>query len=747
MSDVASLDIRIATPGSAEAQRALTTIREAGAAAAVEVERFSSQTEQAQSMAARMFARLTSGADVLNIFRRRSDEATRAVGLTRYEMVNLGRQAQDVATMLALGASPMTILASQGMQVADVFMSSQGTLKGFGQQMLALVTPGRAVLATIAAAGAAAYGADRYWRGFALTLDDTRRAMGVTSTEAAKLQAAASFRGIEADEFATAMGQAARNAHDMQRNIGEAAELFRVNNTQARSFTEYLEHGADLVQGATSYQQKLNVLQALGLPATAQWVRLLEGGADGIRRATAQAVSFGGAANDNMVAKARAFDEAWNRSWTNFGLQSRSAVVTVISWFERLSQKGNELLGKLAPGGVAEIGRNLLKAGNGVPLESNFGDFYSKAAPSLRPEPTKVTIDPAAVRQQLQLEQQRLGMLGNLASAADKVREVEISLQLARMSGVQGLDRYSDALKRQAEFEAESGKLSRQTAVGIFDVGRQTANAAREMQTLVDAGVIRTTEQYADAWAVVSKRLREASESAAVARSPFENLTRYAQDSSNVSKQFDTALTSSMSHVETSFADIITGAKDAKLAFSDMASAILNDLARMVVRMMITAPLAKAITGAVSGMAGGFSGGDSSGMDMGSFHTGGMTNEPSGRRYVHPAYFENAPRFHEGRLPWNPATELPAIIRRDEAVFTPGQLRALGDREPVNLNVTVENHNGSKVDVKEETDSNGVRNTRIVIDEMVAGAIRPGSTANRAVLQAAGVRQRPKRFG
>lgn len=59
----------------------------------------------------------------------------RATGLARHEMVNLGRQAQDVFVSLASGQSPLTVLIQQGTQIADVFMSSQGTLRGFFAQL------------------------------------------------------------------------------------------------------------------------------------------------------------------------------------------------------------------------------------------------------------------------------------------------------------------------------------------------------------------------------------------------------------------------------------------------------------------------------------------------------------------------------------------------------------------------------------------------------------------------------------
>lgn len=53
---------------------------------------------------------------------------TRASGLARYELVNLGRQVGDIGTMLAMGASPFQVLASQGAQVADIFTTTNATI-------------------------------------------------------------------------------------------------------------------------------------------------------------------------------------------------------------------------------------------------------------------------------------------------------------------------------------------------------------------------------------------------------------------------------------------------------------------------------------------------------------------------------------------------------------------------------------------------------------------------------------------
>lgn len=72
-----------------------------------------------------------------------ANEAAKAAGLARHEWVNLSRQGQDVAVSLYGGQSPLTVLAQQGGQIADVFTSSRGgataALKEFGSVVTGFV--------------------------------------------------------------------------------------------------------------------------------------------------------------------------------------------------------------------------------------------------------------------------------------------------------------------------------------------------------------------------------------------------------------------------------------------------------------------------------------------------------------------------------------------------------------------------------------------------------------------------------
>jgi hypothetical protein len=117
----------------------------------------------------------------------------------------------------------------------------------------------------------------------------------------------------------------------------------------------------------------------------------------------------------------------------------------------------------------------------------------------------------------------------------------------------------------------------------------------------------------------------------------------------------------------------------------------------------------------------------------GLYHRGGIFGrEPSGWRNIHPAYFEDAPRYHAGRLPgrlpWDSSFEGPAIIRHDEGVFTPAQMRALGGRAnaaPITVrHQVINNAPGLDIATEEEPDGRGGMTHRTIINRMVAGGLR-----------------------
>ncbi|RAI44702.1 phage tail length tape measure family protein [Rhodoplanes roseus] len=460
-----------------------------------------------------------------------NENMARSTGLARYELTNLSRQIQDVGVSLAGGQSPFTVLAQQGTQIADIFTSSNGTVRGFIGQLRGLISPVALLAAGTVALGAGAYAAWRYWKDFALTLDDTARSAGVTSSEMAKLQAAASFRGIGQDDFSGAMKSFASEVYRAKSGAGSLADLMRANGQTVKGTADAMDRVASLVQNAASDQQRLQILQQAGLPATMEWVRLLQGGPEALRRAREEAASFGGAANDEMIKKAREFDVAWNKAWTNFSLYVRSATVQAVSDFQK-AQEGfatfekdlGEKLRELVFGKGYQT-TSYPPAVSAPPLPARFQGAAALRAPSAiknpplpQPRPMEEygpplslkgppTVDPQVQQRQLALESQRLGILAQIGSVGDQVRQKEIEIAQARASGVR---------ITQAE-EAALLRLTRAQALGTLQMQQQTGQLQIETATIgmsVGAAAAYRAEQEK----ILEMRLR--------GRSPTEEETR-----------------------------------------------------------------------------------------------------------------------------------------------------------------------------------------------------------------------------
>jgi hypothetical protein len=120
------------------------------------------------------------------------------------------------------------------------------------------------------------------------------------------------------------------------------------------------------------------------------------------------------------------------------------------------------------------------------------------------------------------------------------------------------------------------------------------------------------------------------------------------------------------------------------------------------------------------------------------FHSGGVVGEdaPGFRRSMPALAYLNAPRFHAGLAP----DEFPAILRRGEGVFTPKQMRALGEVAQsagggvtfnATINVSVESRNGSGSEETAQKTALAVRESvRTLVRQELARAAKLGGQLN-----------------
>jgi len=122
------------------------------------------------------------------------------------------------------------------------------------------------------------------------------------------------------------------------------------------------------------------------------------------------------------------------------------------------------------------------------------------------------------------------------------------------------------------------------------------------------------------------------------------------------------------------------------------------------------------------------------------FHTGRGPGEFGSLRYLTAAMVDMAPRLHSGRLGPH---EMAAVIRKDESVLTPGQMKAMGGRGGKTTVQIFENSSNTRVSQDKEEDELGNETIRVFIDDLNAdNTRRRGSRTNSVLRQTFNMKQR-----
>jgi lambda family phage tail tape measure protein len=218
------------------------------------------------------------------------------------------------------------------------------------------------------------------------------------------------------------------------------------------------------------------------------------------------------------------------------------------------------------------------------------------------------------------------------------------------------------------------------------ELERAAVNARKEANQIQDPGLrIQTIEAINDALArqlpILEDLVRANSEYQRTAEYGAKSALRsYIDEATNAAKLAERAITGSFKSMENALTQfVMTG----KLDFKSLSDSIIADFVRIQIQRAISLPLANWAAGLLTPalstaatQAFPLGSGDLVGVNANVAHTGGLLGADSlPGRQVSTAYFAQARRFHTGGLV---AGEVPIIAREGEAVFTPGQLRALG---------------------------------------------------------------------
>lgn len=712
-------------------------------------------------------------------------------------------------------ASDLAIFGGSVGQTAGIlgqlYIENQRLAEGFGGLTGAigsLLTPQNLLIgATI---GLAVAGVELYSSILAQekAFDDLSDRTQTTLTDLHALASAASFQGVDSTDFLKQMTSFGTLTQEATQNLGSLAELFRANGVAAGTLQQNMASVANLVQNASSEAAKYQIVQEAGLPATREWVDFLSQGAAGIAQAEANAVAFGGAADKELVQKARDFDQQWNTAWTNFKNFADNALVGFAAKLDDLSHNST-LMSLLKTGlnaipGGAIIGAatglyglanpttpNSLVSG-GFSALGNAGSGSSTFATQLLASQgvanpnTPTTQTSAQLEKSLSDYQALIGALGPLASITDTVSAKSAALDLMYQKTGVDLSAYKaqilDYTQKQAlgtlAIEQQTNAQNIQAATIGMSVGAAQAYST-EQQKLFDfqqRGITLTAAQTAALHTAATAYGQAAQQTATLKAQNDAWFQTMQLGTSNIMMPTITALHNLygddyQAHLNDAIASQITFnavlsqtkniADNALNTFADdllqgksaadsLRDALLNveeQLIKIATNQVLSAAFGSGLSGLFGGLLGGggaaaasasaaayTSGATSLGGGLSALvalaHTGGIVGQPGlTSRYIHPAYFDDAPRFHDGGIV---AGEVPIIAKAGEGVFTPQQMAAMAPAGSSGPQITINNNNnftgadpGSEARIKAYVD----QRSKQTVSDAVAAVRQANSTA------------------
>ena len=267
-----------------------------------------------------------------------------------------------------------------------------------------------------------------------------------------------------------------------------------------------------------------------------------------------------------------------------------------------------------------------------------------------------------------------------------------------------------------------------------FDPDRNFAQRMAQLAQLQTAGVL-TERAITEATRKYQQEQLDASRKATEGMQA--GLKHYADDATNLGKQASQAVQNGFKSMEDALVQFVT---TGQLNFTNLANAIIADLARIAIRAGITGPLAAGL-GSIFGKW--FGGGDdgegpADGVGPGTgeiYHAGGIVGVDGGpSRDLPLSAWDGARRYHKGGMVLA-ADEVPIIARKGERVLTEEQQRAWdrggsgaggGIQMAGGIQVNIINNAGAKVSTKQGSTAGGAPKLDVILDqveEAIAGNI------------------------
>jgi len=406
---------------------------------------------------------------------------------------------------------------------------------------------------------------------------DTAQRVSIGGQQFQGLQTAAAYKGIGNADFNSSMLSFNQQVSLARNGLGTLQTLLSSNGKTVSDTATTFGVIADLVKRASGdTARQFSILQQAGLPATTEYIRLMEQGSSAIQKQADASSKL----SDQQLADAKKINDKWNEYWTNFENWGKRAVVNVID-----AMRG--------------IQTNIPQQ---IPQSGNPTRITVYASPQEKDNtPPKPVFDPELAKQQIALEQQRLGLLSPLATAQDVVRAKQLEINAAALNNVNISKQQADALKLVTLAQFEMNRVNQQAQIGVFNL--DAANKAAQdtlkawvAQKLLDPA---NEQQMAAARTMLAKSTEQLADAAKVASAPLEGLQRLINEGSNLRGVLDQGVVSGLNSVENALVDITSGTVTAADGFKNLSQSVIRSIEQMIIKMTIITPMAKALQAAL----------------------------------------------------------------------------------------------------------------------------------------------------
>jgi hypothetical protein len=322
--------------------------------------------------------------------------------------------------------------------------------------------------------------------------------LGVGVEEFQRLRFAVVAAGADIDKAEGFLTRFSRSVSEAGQGQGELVEWFRRNNVAIKDqtgellpLTQLLSKFADLVQGTTSAQNKLNLVMAAGgRDAGPALLSLFQDGSAGLQKFMDEATKTGEVIDKELVEKVKRAAIENNKAWLNMktgasefaallttevagGFRALGEVVKEVSIaieaffstkpISQFSQTFNEV--------ARQRGIEALKAGQGTPTIQSLAGFPGQ--PKAESGPTKVTVVPDAAVKSFE----------NLLEAQKRRRELldAESITIGKTAGE------TERLKTQIELESRARQQNIElTPARIAAIGAEADAMGKAAQKLFE---------------------------------------------------------------------------------------------------------------------------------------------------------------------------------------------------------------------------------------------------------------------